>query len=100
MVALKGTQKKTVSKIVVACDAGMGSSAMGAGQLKKKVEKAGLDIEVTYSSVDEVPLDTDIVICHENLIPRAKSRVPNAEHIGIKDFLNNPIYDTLIERLK
>ena len=100
MVALKGTQKKNVSKIIVACDAGMGSSAMGAGQLKKKVEKAGLDIEVAYSSVDEVPLDADIVICHENLIPRAKSRVPNAEHIAIKDFLNNPIYDTLVERLK
>lgn len=100
MADLKNKPSKGISKIMVACDAGMGSSAMGAGQLKKKVDKAGLDIEVGYCSVDEVPLDTDIVICHENLLPRAKARVPEAEHIGIKDFLNNPVYDTLIERLK
>lgn len=100
MVAMKGKKATSVSKIIVACDAGMGSSAMGAANLRKKVEAAGLDIFVKHSAVDEVPLDTDIVICHENLLPRAQARVPKAEHIGIQDFLNNPIYDQLVTRLK
>lgn len=106
MVEMKGKKssvvktKASVSKIIVACDAGMGSSAMGASNLRKKVEAAGLKIEVKHSSVDEVPLDTDIVICHENLLPRAEARVPKAELIGIKEFLNNPIYDELVARLK
>ncbi len=100
MVELKGKKSVAVSKIIVACDAGMGSSAMGATNLRKKVQAAGLDIYVTHSPVDEIPLDADIVICHENLITRAESRVPNAEHIGIKEFINNPIYDQLVTRLK
>lgn len=99
MVAMKG-KKLAVNKIIVACDAGMGSSAMGAANLRKKIQAAGLNIEVKHASVDEVPLDTDIVICHENLLPRAEARVPKAEHIGIQDFLNNPVYDQLVTRLK
>jgi len=100
MAELKGKKISAVSKIIVACDAGMGSSAMGATNLRKKVQAAGLNIEVKHSPVDEVPTDADIVICHENLLPRAVKRVPNAEHIGIHDFLNNPVYDELVTRLK
>lgn len=100
MVTLKGKKTLAISKIIVACDAGMGSSAMGAANLRKKVQAAGLNIDVKHSAVDEIPVDTDLVICHENLLGRAKSRVPNAEHIGIKDFINNPVYDELVVRLK
>lgn len=100
MANLKGKKISAISKIMVACDAGMGSSAMGATNLKRKIESAGLKIQVDNCSVDEIPRDTDIVICHENLMPRAQKRVPDAEHIGIKDFLNNPVYDELVERLK
>jgi PTS system mannitol-specific IIC component len=97
---MKGKKVSAISKIMVACDAGMGSSAMGATNLRRKVDAAGLKIKVANCSVDDIPSDTDIVICHENLMQRAKNRVPNAEHIGIKDFLNNPVYDELVERLK
>ena len=55
----------TVRKIIVACDAGMGSSAMGAGILQKKVQEAGLDIEVKNSSIEGIPKDGDIIVCHE-----------------------------------
>lgn len=97
---MKGKKVSAISKIMVACDAGMGSSAMGATNLRRKVDAAGLKIKVANCSVDDILTDTDIVICHENLMQRAKNRVPNAEHIGIKDFLNNPVYDELVERLK
>jgi len=99
MKELKGLTKTSIKKIIIACDAGMGSSAMGATTLRNKLKKAGLDIEVSHSSVDEVPLDADLVISHENLTARAKARVPKAEHISIKDFINNPIYDELVIRL-
>ncbi len=99
MKELKGVSKATIKKIIIACDAGMGSSAMGATTLRNKLKKAGLDIAVSHSSVDEVPLDADLVISHENLTARAKARVPKAEHISIKDFINNPVYDELVKRL-
>ncbi len=99
MKELKGVTKGSVSKIVFACDAGMGSSAMGASTLRNKLKKAGLEIAVSHSSVDEVPLDADLVISHENLTARAKARVPKAEHISIRDFVNNPVYDEIVADL-
>ena len=90
-----------VSKIIVACDAGMGSSAMAATQLNNKLEEAGLgDIEVDNSAVDEIPGDTDIVLVHENLLDRAKDAVPGAEFLTIDNFMNSPVYDELVDRLK
>jgi PTS system mannitol-specific IIC component len=97
---LKGTVvKKQVNKIVFACDAGMGSSAMGASILKNKLKKAGLDIVVVNAAIEEIPADADVVVTHENLTARAKSARPNAEHISIKDFVNSPEYDNLVNRL-
>lgn len=91
---------KPVKKIIFACDAGMGSSAMGASILKNKVKKAGLDIEVTNTSISQLPEDADIVITHKNLTERAKDKLPNARHISVDNFLNSPEYDALISRLK
>ena len=104
MKELKGTAKKTtvtrVKKVVFACDAGMGSSAMGATTLRNKFKKAGLDIEVVNCAIENIPSDAEIVITHENLAERAKNTAPKAEHIGIKNFLNSPEYDELVNRLK
>ena len=96
----KGQVKTFVRKIVVACDAGMGSSAMGATTLRKKVKNAGLDIEVVNTSIEDIPADADIVITHLNLADRAKAKVASAELITIDQFVGNPIYDSLVERLK
>ncbi len=90
--------KSTVSKIVVACDAGMGSSAMSASMLRNKLTKAGLKIDVTNCAIEDIPADADIVITHESLSERAKSMAPHAEHVSIKNFVNAPEYDQLVER--
>ncbi|KQO17780.1 PTS mannitol transporter subunit IICB [Paenibacillus sp. Leaf72] len=91
--------KEDVSKIIFACDAGMGSSAMGASIMKKKVKAAGLPIQVTNTAINDLPSDADIVITHKSLTERARLKVPGAEHISIEDFLKSPEYDALINRL-
>jgi PTS system mannitol-specific IIC component len=58
-----------------------------------------LDIIVVNAAIEEIPADADVVVTHENLTARAKSARPNAEHISIKDFLNSPEYDNLVNRL-
>jgi PTS system mannitol-specific IIC component len=95
----KTVSASKVNKIVFACDAGMGSSAMGAGRLRKKIEAAGLDITVVNKAINEIPEDAQIVITHQNLTSRAKEKAPQAEHISIQDFLQTPAYDQLVERL-
>jgi PTS system mannitol-specific IIC component len=101
----KGLETQTfnaaqVKKIVFACDAGMGSSAMGATKLRKKLKEAGLDINVTHSPVSETPKDAGIIICHKELAERARAACPSARIIAITDFLNAPEYGQLISDLK
>ncbi|MNJ45350.1 PTS system mannitol-specific EIICBA component [compost metagenome] len=91
--------KAEVKKIVFSCDAGMGSSAMGASILRKKINAAGLPITVTNTAINDIPDDADIVITHKTLTDRARQKNPNAEHISIDNFLKSPEYDTLVERL-
>ncbi|PTX61280.1 PTS system mannitol-specific IIC component [Melghirimyces profundicolus] len=93
-------KEEEVNKIVFACDAGMGSSAMGASILKNKVQKAGLDIEVTNTAISKLPADADIVITHKNLTDRAKAKLPGARHISVDNFLGSSEYDALVNRLK
>ena len=102
--ALKGTNKsnitkKTFDKIIFACDAGMGSSAMGATTLKTKFKKAGYNIQVVNCAIEAIPTDAQIVITHETLTARARKVAPNAEHISVKDFLNNGAFELLSSRL-
>lgn len=94
------TSAKPVEKVIFACDAGMGSSAMGASVLKSKIKKAGLDIEVTNSAINNLPSDADIIITHKDLTERAKAKVPQADHISVDNFLNSPKYDELVEQLR
>ena len=67
----------------------MGSSAMGASLLTKKVIAANLDIFVTNLAINDLPNDVDIVITHRDLTDRAIKQVPNAEHISLNNFLSN-----------
>lgn len=95
-----GVLPSNVEKIVFACDAGMGSSAMGASLLRKKVKEAGLDVKVTNTAISTIPADSEIIITQEELTPRAQSKVPNAYHISVDNFLSSPEYDRLIDSLK
>ncbi|MDC4239566.1 PTS mannitol transporter subunit IICBA [Clostridium tertium] len=96
---MKNINKSSVKKIVFACDAGMGSSAMGASKFRNKIKELNLGIEVMHASVDEIPKDMDIVVTHKTLIDRAKKSCPNAELIGIQNFLTDDNIQNLYNRL-
>jgi mannitol PTS system EIICBA or EIICB component len=90
-----------VKSIVFACDAGMGSSAMGASLLRNKVKKAGIeDVSVTNASISNLSEDTDLVVTHKDLTDRARAKVPNAIHVSVDNFLGSPKYDEVVTELK
>ena len=92
---------KDIKFIVYACDAGMGSSALGAAALRKKLHKDGYtNITVKNFAIGNIPKDAQIVVSHEKLAERAKADSPQAEHIWVKDFTNNNVYDIISERLQ
>lgn len=100
--ATVNVSKSDVKLIVFACDAGMGSSAMGESILKKALKDAGInDIAVKHSSVDSIPQDANVIFTQENLVERArKSANQNANIITVKNFLDRGKYDEFINTLK
>ncbi len=91
---------RIIKKIIFACDAGMGSSAMGATKLRKKLSTAGFEgIEVKHSPVSEIPADADIVVTHKQLGERAAQANATAHLVLISNFLNAPEYDVLLQEL-
>ena len=89
-----------IKKIVFACDAGMGSSAMGATKFRNKIAPLNLGITVINTSVDNVPADADVVVCQAVLQDRAKASAPQAELITIGNFLADPNLDALYASLE
>ncbi|MBP1934733.1 PTS mannitol transporter subunit IICBA [Ammoniphilus resinae] len=96
---IPNVQKDDVNLVVFACDAGMGSSAMGASILRKKFKEAGINIDVINKAISDIPEQADIVITQKTLTDRAKTKSPSAEHISVDNFLNSPRYDELVHRL-
>ena len=88
-----------VRLVVFACEAGMGSSLIGANQLKKRVKDANLPVTVIHARVNEIPPNTDVVIAHEGLAERARKSAPQAVVLTFRNFLNNSASDLLVQRL-
>lgn len=96
----KKVDLRTLNQIVFACDAGMGSSAMGAAVMQRKLERAGFgNIKVTHASVSEIPADARFVICHEDLAERARKSAPQARLVTITNFMNAPEYDEVVDEI-
>ena len=88
-----------IRKIIFACDAGMGSSAMGATKFRNRIKNDRPDISVSNTSVDNIPQDCDIAVVQTTLAARAKKAAPNAQLITIGNFLADPALDALYVQL-
>ena len=88
-----------IAHIVFACDAGMGSSALGATRFRKRVESLGLGLKIDNSSVNSIPADADVVVCQQGLASRAKGNAPLVRIVAINNFLEDPALDALYEEL-
>ncbi|WP_326717463.1 PTS mannitol transporter subunit IICBA [Vagococcus jeotgali] len=90
----------SITNIIFACDAGMGSSAMGASVLRNKVKKAGLSLPVTNSAINNLVDSHDtLVVTQEELYERARNKAPNATFITVSNFMDSPRYDEIVDTL-
>ena len=88
-----------VKKVVFACDAGMGSSAMGATKFRNRIKAQRPDLTVINTSVDNIPADCDIAVVQITLAERARKSVPQAQLVTLNNFLADPALDALYEQL-
>jgi mannitol-specific phosphotransferase system IIBC component len=89
---------KNVHKLVVACDAGMGSSVMLASQLRKKLK--GLDVSVEHTPVNTVPADADVVLCHTALAERARVSAPGKVVVEFQVFIGDPAVAGVVDAIR
>jgi mannitol-specific phosphotransferase system IIBC component len=89
---------KDVRKIVVACDAGMGSSVMLASRLRKELKKTGITVE--HTPVDSIPSDADVVVCHAGLAARAATGAGGKPIVTFQVFLGDPAVTRLVTAIK
>ncbi len=90
-----------IDKIVFACDAGMGSSAMGASVLRRKVQAAGFnDVTVVNRSIANLTDEWDVVVTHQDLTERAQQKTPSAVHVSVDNFMGSPRYDEIVVMLQ
>lgn len=96
------TETTQVNAIVFACDAGMGSSAMGASVLRNKIKKAGVEgVTVVNKAIANLDAGSaDLIITQNQLTDRARQRVPDAIHVSVDNFMNSPRYDEVVELVK
>jgi len=90
----------SVDTIIFACEAGIGSSIMGVNALKKKLKQAGININVIHKPVRSVPANAKVVITHKGLANFARQQAPNAVVIAFSQFLNDPVFDKVVQTLK
>ena len=93
------TEGGAVKKVIFACDAGMGSSAMGATKFRNRIKAERADLIVTNTSVDNIPADADVVVCQQVLADRARASAPQAHLVAIGNFLADPGLDALYQAL-
>ncbi len=92
---------RPIQNIVFACDAGMGSSAMGASVLRNKIKAAGFpDVKVTNSAIANLSDTYDVVVTHQDLTERARPVTSSAVHVSVDNFMNSPRYEEIVELVK
>ncbi|GAT67102.1 PTS lactose transporter subunit IIB [Planomonospora sphaerica] len=95
---MTGIDSKDIRKIVVACDAGMGSSVMLATQVRRQLR--GEQIEVVHTPVNSIPGDADVVLCHAGLADRARASAPGTVLVPFQVFIGDPAVTRLIDTIK
>jgi PTS system mannitol-specific IIC component len=89
-----------IRSIVFACDAGMGSSAMGASVLRRKIQQAGYgDVTVVNKAISNLEDSYDLVVTHQDLTDRARQRTGSAVHVSVDNFMGSPKYDEIVDLL-
>jgi len=96
----KTIQASEIKNIILACEAGIGSSLMSVNALKKKLKAANVtNVNVFHKATATIPQDANFVICHNGIKKSVQAKAPDAVVIGFKMFLNDPVFDKIVKTL-
>ena len=89
-----------VTNIILACEAGMGSSLMSVNALKKKLKNAQVGhVKVLHKPARDIPVDAQVIVVHKGLAKVAHNKAPNAVVVAFNHFFNDPVFDQIVQAL-
>lgn len=90
---MASVQGSDVSKVIIACEAGMGSSVLLVTQMKKRLKDHGVSVD--HSPVNQIPDDADVILCHQGLSSRARQRAGERPVLAFNAYIGDPVFDQL-----
>jgi mannitol-specific phosphotransferase system IIBC component len=91
MIEMPEVNGKDIRTVIIACDAGMGSSVMVASQMRQRLKK--YDVAVDHLPVNSIPADAQVVVCHAGLAQRARGMAPGAVVVPFQLFMGDPAFE-------
>jgi mannitol-specific phosphotransferase system IIBC component len=88
----------SIKKVVVACDAGMGSSVMLAGHLKRQLKNHGVTVD--HAPVSAIPADADLILTNLGLAERVRASAPGKPVVAFQIFLGDPAVEKVVKAIK
>jgi galactose PTS system EIIB component len=86
-------QGADIKEVVIACEAGMGSSVLLTTQIEKRLQPYGVSVE--HIAVNRIAGSPDVVLCHTGLISRARQQTPESVVLAFNMFIGDPVFDQL-----
>lgn len=94
----KSVHPSEIRTIILACEAGIGSSLMSVNSLKKKLKAAKVtDVNVIHKATATIPKDAKFIICHNGIKGSVRASAPDAVIVGFQMFFNDPVFDKIVK---
>ncbi|MQA99909.1 MAG: PTS lactose transporter subunit IIB [Actinobacteria bacterium] len=95
MASIQGSDIKSV---IVACEAGMGSSVLLTTQLRQRLAPYGVEVE--HLAVNRIEGRPDVIVCHVGLEARARQQAPDSVVLPFNMFMGDPAFDRLEQAIR
>lgn len=94
------SEGKRMIKIYVVCDAGMGSSALGASLLKREFKNSRVEVQIQNVSIDMDMREADLLVTHQHFEPSLRKHYPGKQIVGLDDFLNKQNLKKVVQMME
>ena len=94
------SEGKRMIKIYVVCDAGMGSSALGASLLKREFKNSRVEVQIQNVSIDMDMQEADLLVTHQHFEPSLRKHYPGKKIVGLDDFLNKQNLKKVVQMME
>lgn len=94
------SEGKRMIKIYVVCDAGMGSSALGASLLKREFKNSRVEVQIQNVSIDMDMQEADLLVTHQHFEPSLRKHYPGKQIVGLDDFLNKQNLKKVVQMME